>query len=39
MGIGLTVCRSIVQDHGGSIEAAPVAAGGVEFTVMLPLEG
>ena len=38
MGIGLTVSRSIVQEHDGTIEAAPVDGGGVAFTVTLPLE-
>ena len=39
MGIGLTVCRSIVQEHGGKIGAAAAPEGGVVFTVELPLEG
>ncbi len=39
MGIGLSVCRSIVQEHGGTIEATPNPGGGVVFTVTLPLEG
>ncbi len=39
MGIGLSVCRSIVQEHGGTIEATPNPGGGVIFTVTLPLEG
>lgn len=38
MGIGLTVCRSIVQEHGGTIGAAAVPGAGVAFTVELPLE-
>lgn len=38
MGIGLTLCRSIVEAHGGRIEAPPNVVGGViEFT--LPLDG
>lgn len=39
MGIGLSVCRSIVQEHGGSIGAAAAVGGGVVFTVELPVEG
>jgi two-component system sensor kinase FixL len=39
MGIGLTVCRSIVQEHGGAIAAAALPEGGVAFTVELPLDG
>jgi two-component system sensor kinase FixL len=39
MGIGLTVCRSIVQEHGGTIGAASLPEGGVVFTVELPPEG
>jgi two-component system sensor kinase FixL len=38
MGIGLSVCRSIVQEHGGTIDASPNPGGGVVFTVTLPLE-
>ncbi|MEM9063611.1 MAG: ATP-binding protein [Pseudomonadota bacterium] len=38
MGIGLTLCRSIVEAHGGRIEAPESAEGGViDFT--LPLDG
>lgn len=38
MGIGLTLARSIVEQHGGTIEAQSSGAGkGSEFTVRLPL--
>lgn len=37
MGIGLTICRSIVTEHGGQISAANHPAGGALFRVMLPL--
>jgi PAS domain S-box-containing protein len=38
LGIGLTLARTLVQMHGGTIEAASSGAGkGCEFTVRLPL--
>ena len=39
MGIGLTVCRTIVEAHGGRISARNRRGGGAEFTFTLPLEG
>ncbi|MHC5113865.1 MAG: sensor histidine kinase [Planctomycetota bacterium] len=36
MGLGLSVCRSIVEAHGGSIEIVPQGAGGTEFRFTLP---
>jgi two-component system sensor histidine kinase HydH len=38
-GLGLTICRRIVEDHGGRIEAADCRAGGAIFTVKLPMSG
>ena len=38
MGIGLSVCRTIVQAHGGSIFAGNLPDGGAEFTFTLPYE-
>lgn len=35
-GVGLALCRTIAQDHGGRIEVANVAGGGAAFTVRLP---
>jgi len=38
MGIGLSVCRTIVKAHGGSIQASNLPAGGASFTFRLPLK-
>lgn len=37
MGIGLSICRTIVASHGGTIEALPRPTGGTEFRVTLPI--
>lgn len=37
-GIGLTIAKSIVQAHGGSITAESEVGKGSRFTVMLPEE-
>jgi signal transduction histidine kinase len=37
VGLGLALCRRILQAHGGSVEALPDEPGGV-FRVMLPLD-
>src|SRR5208337_2921954 len=38
-GLGLTMCRRIVEDHGGRIEASNSQTGGAVFTVRLPTGG
>ncbi len=38
MGIGLSVCRTVVQAHGGHIKGENMRSGGARFTVDLPLE-
>lgn len=39
MGIGLTVCRTIVEAHGGKIYAENIPGSGARFIFTLPLEG
>ena len=36
-GLGLALCRSIVQAHGGTIQAAAVQPSGTRFEIHLPL--
>ncbi len=38
MGIGLSVCKTVVQAHGGTIEAMNQNGGGALFRIYLPLE-
>ena len=38
VGLGLALCKAIVEAHGGRIEAGPVEPSGVRFTLTLPLE-
>ncbi|MCL4395390.1 MAG: sensor histidine kinase KdpD [Chloroflexi bacterium] len=39
VGLGLTVCRGIVQAHGGKIGVRNLPSGGASFEFALPLEG
>jgi len=38
-GLGLAICQAIVKAHGGTIQAASPAEGGVTFTFTLPVKG
>ncbi|MCE9554345.1 MAG: sensor histidine kinase KdpD [Planctomycetes bacterium] len=38
VGLGLAICKSIVQAHGGQITAGNRAEGGAEFAISLPCE-
>ena len=37
VGLGLAICRGIVEAHGGRIRAANATGGGAEFTFTLPI--
>jgi two-component system sensor kinase FixL len=37
VGLGLAICRRIIEAHGGTIRAEQVARGGARFTVEFPL--
>ncbi len=39
LGMGLAICRRIVEAHGGSLQACNAEAMGAEFTFSLPLDG
>jgi signal transduction histidine kinase len=37
MGLGLSICRRIVEAHGGRISVKSVEGKGTSFTVFLPI--
>jgi two-component system sensor histidine kinase KdpD len=39
IGLGLAICKGLVEAHGGTIKAANRAEGGAVFTFTLPIEG
>ena len=39
LGLGLVICKRIVEDHGGTIGAADRVGGGASFFVHLPAGG
>jgi two-component system sensor histidine kinase KdpD len=36
VGLGLAICRAVVEAHGGRISAANLPGGGAEFRIVLP---
>lgn len=38
LGLGLTICRQIVEDHGGTIDQLPRPSGGSIFRICLPID-
>lgn len=39
MGVGLSICRSIIEAHGGRIWASPRGGGGTTFAFTVPFDG
>jgi len=37
MGMGLPICKTIVEAHGGTLTASPSKPHGMEFLIVLPL--
>ncbi|MFD7156841.1 sensor histidine kinase [Kribbella sp. NPDC059898] len=37
-GLGLSIVRSVAEAHGGTVDAVPRAGGGLEITVVLPVD-
>ena len=38
MGVGLMICQSIIQFHGGSIEVSEPGEPGTAFSIRLPVD-
>ena len=36
MGMGLAICKTIIEQHGGSLTASPSKPHGMEFQIVLP---
>jgi two-component system sensor kinase FixL len=36
LGLGLSICRELIEAHGGELSASPGATGGMVFTIRLP---
>jgi signal transduction histidine kinase len=39
LGVGLAICRSIAERHGGHLSADPLPEGGLRMTLALPPAG
>lgn len=37
LGLGLSLCRSVAESHGGRLQAEAISTGGTRFTITLPM--